>query len=524
MRRPSLLLAAILLVLPAGRLVANGGHPATSGAFAAPIAFLRQLFHVGPAPTVRDVEVVVSSDSRTLILHLSDGSDRTLTLTQGRLLIDGVTSGHYAPGGDLERAWQGLLSDAARLPAALAVGRFRSWHPDGLAGDDASAADAMESRLAKLEPNPAAVASPQAIPAAAAGGLTVDLNDLSDLGHLGPELYRIGQLSPADLKITVPGGQARLGHYSLGSGQTLDGHLLVVRGDADIFGTLRGNLATVDGDVVVHPGAVVTGSVLAVGGQVREAGGDIAGGVLSLNDAFPGPQTSAPSVARPWQRMATGTAGVLGVFLTLAVIGAGLVAFARPQLEVVGDTVAHSFGRALLVGLLGQVLLVPTFGMMVVGLALTVVGIVLVPFAIVVYVLLAVVAILGGLLGAAHAMGETWTRRRLATGGGAFGMNSYSYLVIGLGFLLVLWACDILFGWVPIAGSLVAALAILVSWLVATAGFGAALLSRAGLKDAFSGRIIPPEALTDEYLWATPQFGVPAIQRPASTRTPPPRP
>lgn len=523
MRGPSLLLAALLAV-PAGPLAARGGHSGGPSAFAAPIAYLRQLLHVGPGPSVRDHEVVVSSESRTLTLHLTDGSNLSLTLAHGRLLIDGVTVGHYTPGGDLELAWQGLLSDAARLPTALAVGRFHDWHPDGLDGDDAAAAEALESRLAKLAPDPTASVTPEAIPPAAPGGLTVDLNDLSDLGHLEPQLYRASQLSPADLRITVPGGQARLGHFSLGSGETLDGHLLVVRGDADIFGTLRGNLATVDGDIVVHPGAVVTGSVLAVGGRVREAGGDIAGGVLSLDDAFPAPRASGPAEVRPWQRMAAGTAGVLGVFVTLTVIGFGLVAFARPQLEVVGDTVAHSFGRALAVGLLGQVLLVPTFGMMVVGLALTVVGILLVPFAVVVYALLAVVAILGGLLGAAHAMGETWTRRRLAGGASALGMNSYSYLVVGLGFLLALWACDILFGWVPVAGTVIASLAILVSWLVATAGFGAALLSRAGLKDAFSGRIIPPEALTDEYLWATPQFGVPAVQRPAAIRTPPAKP
>jgi hypothetical protein len=45
------------------------------------------------------------------------------------------------------------------------------------------------------------------------------------------------------------------------------------------------------------------------------------------------------------------------------------------------------------------------------------------------------------------------------------------------------------------------------------------LLSRAGIRENFAGRLIPPEALTDEYLWATPQFGVTAAKRPGS-RTP----
>jgi hypothetical protein len=73
---------------------------------------------------------------------------------------------------------------------------------------------------------------------------------------------------------------------------------------------------------------------------------------------------------------------------------------------------------------------------------------------------------------------------------------------------------------VPVAGELIRGAAILVTWLLGTAGFGAALLSRGGVRGNFAGRIIPPEALTDEYLWATPQFGVPAVRRPGITRSP----
>ena len=81
------------------------------------------------------------------------------------------------------------------------------------------------------------------------------------------------------------------------------------------------------------------------------------------------------------------------------------------------------------------------------------------------------------------------------------------------------WMAWSVFGWVPVAGDLIRGAAILVTWLLGTAGFGAALLSRAGIRENFAGRLIPPEALTDEYLWATPQFGVTAAKRPGS-RTP----
>jgi hypothetical protein len=201
------------------------------------------------------------------------------------------------------------------------------------------------------------------------------------------------------------------------------------------------------------------------------------------------------------------------------VLGFGLVMFGRQNLEVVSDTVSHSFGRAFVTGLLGQILLLPTFGMLVVGLILSVAGILLLPFAIAVFAMLVVIGVVGGYLAVAHAMGETYTRRRMALGVVIGSLNSYRYLLVGLVALASLWAAWALFGWVPVAGSIMWGAAFFISWLLGTAGFGAALLSRAGIRENFSGRLFPPEALTDEYLWATPQFGVPAGRRPG-TRTP----
>ena len=71
--------------------------------------------------------------------------------------------------------------------------------------------------------------------------------------------------------------------------------------------------------------------------------------------------------------------------------------FGRHNLEIVSDTVSHSFGRAFVTGLLGQILLLPTFGMLVVGLILSVAGILLLPFAVAVFALLMVVAVRGRL-------------------------------------------------------------------------------------------------------------------------------
>jgi len=363
--------------------------------------------------------------------------------------------------------------------------------------------------------------APRAIPQAAAGQSPVPLDDLSKPTTIETQLRAALRPHDGTYRVTVPNGTARLGDFSIGSNESVSGHLLVVQGTADIYGKLLGNLVTVEGDVVLHPGGVVSGDILTLGGEVRDEGGEIGGEVrtfrsASVLDAPIEAHATHPSAAESVFRR---LAGVVGVFLTLGALGFGLVLFGRPNLEVVSDTVSHSFGRAFATGLLGQLLLLPTFGMLVVGLILSVVGIVLLPFAVVVYALLVIVAAVGGYLAVAHAMGETYTRRRMALGAMIGSPNSYRYVLVGLGALAAFWMAWSVFGWVPVAGDLIRGAAILVTWLLGTAGFGAALLSRAGIRENFAGRLIPPEALTDEYLWATPQFGVTAAKRPGS-RTP----
>jgi hypothetical protein len=410
----------------------------------------------------------------------------------------------------------GILSVAAQRPLAADT-RLRDSAAD-LVGQFWTLIADVSSRIhPQREVTPPRV-RPQAIPG---GGTPIDLSDLSRPTKVETRLRSALERKDGALRLTVAGGRAHQGDFSLGSSEDLSGNLLIVDGDADVYGSLRGNLVTVDGDVVVHPGGVVSGDVLTLGGEVRDEGGEIGGEVRTLQSA-PRPAQASDQAATPLspiQSVLRRSAGVLGVFLTLCALGFGLVMFGRQNLEVVSDTVSHSFGRAFVTGLLGQILLLPTFGMLVVGLILSVAGILLLPFAIAVFAMLTVIAVVGGYLAIAHAMGETYTRRRMALGVVIGSANSYRYLLVGLLGLASVWAAWALFGWVPIAGSIVWGAAFFVSWLLGTAGFGAALLSRAGIKENFAGRLLPPEALTDEYLWATPQFGVPAGRRPG-TRTP----
>ncbi|KPJ93804.1 MAG: hypothetical protein AMS18_04970, partial [Gemmatimonas sp. SG8_17] len=79
---------------------------------------------------------------------------------------------------------------------------------------------------------------------------------------------------------------------------------------------------------------------------------------------------------------------------------------------------------------------------------------------------------------------------------------AYRYIVYGLAALLAIWLPAVLFSWVPLAGKVAMTSAVLVTWMLATAGLGAAVLSRAGIRGTFTRQL--DRALSDEYLYQTP--------------------
>lgn len=341
-------------------------------------------------------------------------------------------------------------------------------------------------------------------------GVVVHLSRIDDPRALERQLRDLVQAPYAGIRMRTPDGYAHVGHFSVGSAESLQSSVLVIKGTADVYGSVAGNVVALDGNILLHRGASIGGDAIAYGGSVTNLGGTVGGRTVTMAE----PDLTLAAVPdSPLLRAGVNAAAVAGTFITLALLGFGLVLFGRANLEVVSDTVSHSFLRSFLVGLLSQVLIIPTFGMLVVGLVLSVVGVLLVPFVVAVYCLLVIVGIVGGFLAVTHAMGETHTRRQMARGV-AVSPNSFRYLVTGLGAVAAVWAAWVVFGWVPVAGSLIFGAAALATWLLATAGLGACVLSRAGIQPSFAGRYLPAEMLTDEYLWATPQQGVPAVKRP----------
>lgn len=338
----------------------------------------------------------------------------------------------------------------------------------------------------------------------------IELDRLGDPARLERRLRAL-PAGAGSTGIMLRGGQVETGPFRLEPGRSVAGHLLVLRGDADLAGPVSGNVVVLDGNLILRSGAVVRGDALVIGGRALEQGGRVQGELRTVS-AAPGGGTGGGGGGGGGP--ITRGLGLAGVLVALGLAGFGLVTVARPRLEAVSDTVTGSFFRSFLIGVLAQILALPTAALLVVGLAISIVGLLLLPFVALVVPLLLVTAVLVGLLAAMHAMGEARVRRRMAAGEPAGSPNSYRYLLLGLGSLSLPWIAWLAVGWIPVAGALVFLVALVPTWVAATAGLGAFLLSRAGQRPDATGRILPPEAITDEYLWATPRYGVSAVQRP----------
>jgi len=197
--------------------------------------------------------------------------------------------------------------------------------------------------------------------------------------------------------------------------------------------------------------------------------------------------------------IASGLLSLLATFVGLAFMGLGFIFFAPRQLETVADTAWHSFWRSFLAGLFAQPLIVPAFGVMVVGLALTVIGVVVIPFAAVAFAAALVLAVIGGYVAMARTIGEIYLRRKMARGEAIRTWGTFRYIVYGLAGLLAIWAPAIVLGRVPIAGDIATVVAALTTYVIGTAGFGATIISRAGVRGTFVRRL--DMALTDEQFW-----------------------
>lgn len=337
-------------------------------------------------------------------------------------------------------------------------------------------------------------------------GIAAQVTQVGTAADSSGEALRALQIVEGDISLN---GRFVRGDASVAAGDTVRGPLVAVGGNAEVYGTVLGNVTAVFGDVTIHDGADVRGSATAYRGRVIVEGGRVRGALRAT------PVASARQEAAPMSRAeALKLAG--GWLAVLAVIGLAALVLLGGNVDATARALADDFGRAFLVGVAGQLGFLPLMLLLVAVLAVTLLGILLIPFA-----LVAAPVAFAGLV----TLG--WLGMALMIGRGLGGTSSAEdragmirSLTIGIVLLMAPWlVAALLQGG---TGALLArVVAIGVTWVAATAGLGAALLSRAG-SGASAGRRQPPAPPAGGgWQTPTPVAGVAAARRPVPARPTP---
>jgi hypothetical protein len=307
------------------------------------------------------------------------------------------------------------------------------------------------------------------------------------------------------------------GTRSVSAGERISGDLVVFRGDAEVHGTVEGDVVSLFGNVIAHPGSRVTGDAVAIGGRARLEGGTVDGEIRSITGNIFAPAT--PARTAPASSTSRNIALSVGWFLFLGLLGGFLALFAREKLERIAETVRDDFTRAFTVGLLGELAIIPAIVLSVIALAITVIGLLLIPFAVVALCLATAGALALGFLAVSFLAGETFQRRGpLASANSGRALRA---VLLGLSFYLGLWLLAAVFTWAGFLGGILKLVSAALTWVAVTVGFGATILSRGGTRVPGAAPLAPPIP-EDEVSWQTPTpvSGVAAARRP----TPAPRP
>ncbi len=459
--------------------------------------------------------VTLTSKEATLELELTEGGTRSISLREGRIVVDGEARGSYEAGGALERSWRELLRSPGVLESGGALESLLAWTPPD--GADLAGRDALVGALAALRPAPVE-AKAQATPAVGdfGGGpvaIAPGLRSIDELTkgieRLRVSLGRIGaqsRVSGEDLALVVHDD------FRVGESQVVAGDVALLGGDLELAGTVRGDVLVLDGTLTLEEGARVEGDVLQVGGEVVTAGGRVLGEMVSLSvdlgdlpeiadiaEAVASATPDVPEIAtnrrsehrgffgrigRNIGHAFGGLAAVIAWWIGLGAAGGALVYFFRRRLEIVADTARLNLSRSFALGLAGQLLFVPLLLVLVVGIVTWLV----IPF----YVLAGALALPVGYLAIAHSAGEVlslrryewYERLRLRRA------NSYWYVFTGLAVLLAPFAIGsalyLFGGLLGFLRGLTFFAAGVLTWAATTAGLGALLLSRAGSRSEYA--------------------------------------
>jgi len=312
-----------------------------------------------------------------------------------------------------------------------------------------------------------------------------------------------------------PTDQIAMGGRTIPAGTAIAGPVAVAGGPLHVYGTVNGDAIAIGSDVIVHPGARITGNAVSALGSVTLAGGTVGGEIRQLAGALGAvPQVAAESPARSTRHALALSSSWLIILVLMAI---GVLLFAGEYLDGVVDSLEGRFGRSFWAGIATQLALAPVLCLLVIALAITILGVLLIPFAIVAFVLAVAGLITLGFLAIARITGESVApaaSKRYSARGAAL-----RALVVGVSIYMALWVLASAFAWAPVVEMVLRGVAVAITWVATTAGLGAAVISRGGTK-----RSAPTAsfAAVNDIPWQTPTpvTGVVAARRPTPSSSP----
>jgi hypothetical protein len=323
----------------------------------------------------------------------------------------------------------------------------------------------------------------------------------------------LGRLTGSDLPKLPHASEFRPGDRTIAASDRVVGTLAVSKGTVHIYGNVDGDVVAFNGDIIVHEKGEVTGNAIAIGGRVQLAGGHVAGQTLILGDGL----EAVPPGAVNDRSVLAQLRLVGGWFAVLLVISVGVMVLASDNLNTVADALERHYGAALAAGVAGQLLALPALVALTIALALTILGILLVPFAGVAYVIVCAGLLMLGFLATAVVIGRGWRPAAPGTDR-AKRAATLRAIVVGLLVLLAPWLVAATLAPWPTAESLARGVAFAISWVACTAGLGAALISRAGIRQASTPQAQRAMA-SPSWQTPTPVSGVVAARRPSTPST-----
>ncbi len=326
--------------------------------------------------------------------------------------------------------------------------------------------EGKELRLGKTEKEGETVIDKEGINI---GNLRIDLKQLKDL-KIPP--IEIESLEKSKKTFTINRDIVKVGRdIVVDEYEKVDGDVVAVGGDVTVKGTVTGDVVAVGGDILVTATGVIEGDASSIGGDIeKETGAEIRG--KRFRTFLPKIFFTPPTFFGAFQGLAL-LARIIKImfFLFLGIVAISIV---PKNVAKVKDKIRQDFFKSALVGLAGEILIIPIFLLLIV----TIIGI---PVAILVEPLLILAALILGYTGISYFIGE-----KLRESTSLKPESPMMTLVIGIlaveSVLLLARVLGIFGHFLSPLSWILTFIGWMIWYVVITVGFGASILSRLGTR------------------------------------------